>query len=405
MKKAIIVTRALNDVLYDRFKKTCKLDFDMIQAKNFNGYIESVDYLFYCFSFFKDYEWIINIDEDSLIIDNNAILELIDYMEKEKYDYCGMPDGGVCKLRFHNPYALNPFFNIFNNKLCEALCKNEKEIRSLLMCDQLKQFKPVLKDGLDYSYDNFEPFYGVFFWPLLNDFKPIYLDCYQHIDEISTILKNHENKDFIFHTWYSRDYGKDPKRIDGCYDFFKKHYESVINKWDDCYKNLTTENPTSLFYGDTITYKLAHEFLLDCPIVEDWGVGSGGFLRYRKDAIGVDGSDTCFAYKKFVDLTDYKTECDGIHIRHVLEHNYKWEKILSNAIISAKQKICIVLFVPFSESETKELTVYSNGIPDLSLNKEKFFSKINEYKPKSIEIEELETDTQYKKEILIKITK
>jgi hypothetical protein len=179
--------------------------------------------------------------------------------------------------------------------------------------------------------------------------------------------------------------------------------ENNVGKWNSYYDKLDINNPTHFVYGNTVTYEKANEFLLDCKTVEDWGVGAGGFLRYRKDAIGVDGSDTCFATKKFIDLANYVSNCEGVHMRHVLEHNYNWEKILENSLLSSTKKVCIVLFVPFSDSETKQIAYNKIQVPDLSLSKEKFFNKIFKFNIKKIEIEEYNTKTQYKKEIIVKI--
>jgi hypothetical protein len=114
-------------------------------------------------------------------------------------------------------------------------------------------------------------------------------------------------------------------------------------KWDELYQNLTEER----LWGDDTTYRLAAEYLADADAVEDWGCGSGGFRLFCKTHyIGVDGSATPFA-DKVVDLCNYTSSADGILLRHVLEHNVEWEKILHNAVNSFKKKLCIILFTPF----------------------------------------------------------
>ena len=57
--------------------------------------------------------------------------------------------------------------------------------------------------------------------------------------------------------------------------------------------------------------------------------------------------------------------------RHVLEHNYEWKLILENACKSFKQKMCLVLFTPFSD-ETKEIAhnlKHGVNVPDISFDK------------------------------------
>jgi hypothetical protein len=181
---------------------------------------------------------------------------------------------------------------------------------------------------------------------------------------------------------------------------------SNLNKWDFWYKDLE-EIPSAFKYGDTVTYELGSNFLKDCNTIEDWGTGAGGFKRFIPTAIGVDGSDTRFAEKKFVDLANYTSKCEGIFMRHVLEHNVEWEKILTNALTSCTHKLCIVLFTPFSDSTIRidgglKTTV---AVPDLSLGKNKFEEIINMFNPKSIRYETYNTDTVYKQEIVVYIEK
>jgi hypothetical protein len=121
------------------------------------------------------------------------------------------------------------------------------------------------------------------------------------------------------------------------------------------------------------------KFLEDCEIVEDWGTGNGEFKKCRKNAIGVDGSNTPGADKKYVDLVTYISETDGIFLRHVLEHNYEWDKILHNALKSAKKKICIVMFIPFSIDKTYKTSEDAIGVPNLSISKKEFNDILKEY--------------------------
>jgi hypothetical protein len=148
---------------------------------------------------------------------------------------------------------------------------------------------------------------------------------------------------------------------------------SNLGKWNKWYTGLQGTLPSSFRFADTITYSLGAKFLEDCTIVEDWGVGAGGFKKYRPDAIGIDGSQTPFA-DKIVDLVNYRSNVDGIFMRHVLEHDYDWPRILGNALHSAK-KVCVVLFAPFSKGETVKLAdnaPHGVDVPDLSLSETEF---------------------------------
>jgi len=183
-------------------------------------------------------------------------------------------------------------------------------------------------------------------------------------------------------------------------------HESNVGKWDAWYKELPS-TPSAFRYSDTITYQLAANFLSDCAVVEDWGVGGGGFLNYRPDAIGIDGSNTPFAKKTYVDLCNYVSECDGVHMRHVLEHNYEWKHILHNAFKSATKKICITLFIEMTSNETKEIAhnlKHGVDVPDLSLSENEFMDIIQSYNPSHYTVESLPTQTGYGREIVYCIT-
>ena len=142
----------------------------------------------------------------------------------------------------------------------------------------------------------------------------------------------------------------------------------MLGKWDNWYKGLKKEG--DLFYGEMETYYMAAELLSDIKTVEDWGCGVGGFKKFYKGKyIGIDGSKTPFT-DKIADLRKYTSKVDGILMRHVLEHNYDWEKVLKNAIKSFKKKMVLILFTPFV-SETKEIAhnlQYGVDVPDIAFN-------------------------------------
>jgi hypothetical protein len=145
---------------------------------------------------------------------------------------------------------------------------------------------------------------------------------------------------------------------------------SLLGRWNGWHQDATLSRPKS--YGLEATYLMAAAFLADMDEVEDWGCGGGGFRpyclcpKYR----GVDGSRSPFA-DEIVDLTEYQSKCDSILLRHVLEHNVSWEKILGNAIDSFYGKLCVVLFTPLNERrETTQVgqTLLNEAlVPDLSL--------------------------------------
>ena len=162
-----------------------------------------------------------------------------------------------------------------------------------------------------------------------------------------------------------------------------------MDKWNSYYRDVTLENMGAFNYGDTITYKLGYDFLKDCETIEDWGCGTGGFKRFVKEKdnikyIGVDGSLTPFSNVK-ADLTQYTSNTQGIFMRHIIEHNYDWSKILDNACKSFTKKMCLILFTPFVDV-TKEIegTVKQNtdcgvNVPDISFRKEDLINIFENY--------------------------
>lgn len=119
--------------------------------------------------------------------------------------------------------------------------------------------------------------------------------------------------------------------------------------------------------GDDLSYRKAAEFLDDGP-VEDWGCGAAYAKRFFKcHYTGIDGAPG-FA-DKVADLRTYTSTTNGILVRHVLEHNLEWERILVNALASAR-KVALVIFTPFG-NKTKQIA-WNSGyeVPDISFRKE-----------------------------------
>jgi hypothetical protein len=201
----------------------------------------------------------------------------------------------------------------------------------------------------------------------------------------------------------------DAEIVNNKYTEYYWRNETNMHKWDNLYKDLDNK-PGAFMFGDTESYISGARFLMDCEIVEDWGVGAGGFKRYRPDAIGIDGSITPFA-DKIEDLVNYKSECDGIFMRHVLEHDRNWKLILTNAISSAKKKLMIVLFIPLSGGKTEEILEGTEAnknmgvnVPNLSIAIDDFMDIISPY-VETIDQENMISDTQYGQEVLFYITK
>lgn len=221
MKKNVtFMTRSMNRKLYDKMSILIDSEFRIVQVIK----AKADNYFKYMFEG-AETKWIVNIDEDCFINDFNQLLKLIEYMDSNEFDYCGMPDGGICPHRLHNPIVPNAFFNIFN----AYLIKKELDWTKIWETKYEENMK-YKNDNLSfkYTYDSFEPYYPLFFWLMKNNFKPLFLDVRNDEDGIATHLK-FDGKEFATHSWYGRLYEKDveqTKRIDS---FFNEAILHALN--------------------------------------------------------------------------------------------------------------------------------------------------------------------------------
>jgi hypothetical protein len=120
--------------------------------------------------------------------------------------------------------------------------------------------------------------------------------------------------------------------------------------WNVFYSNYKGERQ---IYCDDSTVRKGAAFLNvpDVKVIEDWGCGYGGLKNYigsTQKYIGIDGSASPFA-DEIVDLEEYTSKVDAIFMRHVLEHNPNWGKILKNVMASFEKRMVLILFTPFLE--------------------------------------------------------
>lgn len=177
---------------------------------------------------------------------------------------------------------------------------------------------------------------------------------------------------------------------------------SNLGKWMHRYADAKEAAP----YGDTQTYQLGIDFLSDCEYIEDWGCGLGWFRHLAKDRglniTNIDGTASPFCdYVR--DLVHYRpVGVDGIFLRHVLEHNPDWEKVLLNALDCARKKVAIVLFTPCSGTDKTEQISWVSGyeVPDLSLPLDHIWALFHR-RGYRVDIERLTTATYYGQETTI----
>jgi hypothetical protein len=124
---------------------------------------------------------------------------------------------------------------------------------------------------------------------------------------------------------------------------------SNVGRWQSYYD---ARGPAPFAFDASPVFAIGAEWLAGCASVADWGCG-GGWLstlvgpdRY----IGVDGSKTA-AVTVVADLADYHGCSEGIFIRHVLEHDYRWSQILDNALEAFDKRMVLVLFTPWHDGD------------------------------------------------------
>lgn len=212
-----IYTRSINYELYRMSGHCLDLPFPRVRLVN-----TTADGYFYRMLQDTDCDWAVNIDEDAYVVDNQAILDLLDYMRSNDITNCGMSDGIM--VRPCNPAVTNPFFNILNLSairkkfdLEEIKNFNYFEHRDAILAKLPPHLLQVDAERLSMTRE--EPFYNFFLW-MAYRFRTLYLDAEMHPDGISTILKNHQGQPMLYHSWFSREWRKDAthtRRIEALY--------------------------------------------------------------------------------------------------------------------------------------------------------------------------------------------
>jgi hypothetical protein len=154
--------------------------------------------------------------------------------------------------------------------------------------------------------------------------------------------------------------------------------DSNVGKW-----NRWNDGPPGS-YGEVTTYEMAAEIFKECQHVADWGCGRCFFRQYvgTDRYIGVDGSPSPLT-DIVTDLAEFSDAplVGGVMLRHVLEHDWKWKKILSNAAASFGKVLVIILFTPWSDGETKDIAFDHPEIdcPDLAFSRAEFMAELKDF--------------------------
>ena len=217
--KPKIYTRSINYELYRMSQRCVGLDLPRVRLVN-----TTADGYFFRMLEDTSCDWAINIDEDAFVVNADAILQLLDFMKRNGYVNCGMSDGIL--VRPCNPAVTNPFFNVLNLAAIREKF-NVEEIKSFIYQEHREAIRAKLPPQLRqmsedrYGMDQEEPFYNFFFWMAFH-FPTLYLDAEMHPDGISTILKNHEGNPMLYHSWFSREWRRNPQHTQRIGDLYRE---------------------------------------------------------------------------------------------------------------------------------------------------------------------------------------
>lgn len=125
---------------------------------------------------------------------------------------------------------------------------------------------------------------------------------------------------------------------------------------------------TLLQYGAEDTYRLAADWLRNCPTVADWGGAQGFFRRFLPEFVEytvVDGTEQREG-QVCADLRSYAEPSSGILLRHVLDNTHEWQPILANALQAFRRRMVVVTFTP--DAPKTRRVERSNGWPTWLFN-------------------------------------
>jgi hypothetical protein len=140
-----------------------------------------------------------------------------------------------------------------------------------------------------------------------------------------------------------------------------------LDKWDRIYGGMVKGDYGA--FGNVETYERAKAFLKDCAKIEDRGCGRAFFstLFPAGQVINIDGTQNPNV-DIHADLEEYRSVVPGIMMRHVLEHNYQWQKVLACAVESFTERMVLVLYTPLVKEPVppaKEWHGFSMEVLDL----------------------------------------
>lgn len=223
----VVKTRSCNPDLYQKMRSLIPEHIECIRYDNYREWTDARRFLYDCIDDSEDI--VVVIDDDCFITDWSVVEQIVKDVVDNDYAFAGMPDGGVIKHRTNSWVVANPFFLVLN---CKLIRRNKK----LLNRDSVDDFKynhfihySHKPDFTNEDYRNLddEIFNGLFYY-LAFYFNPLYINGRIVIDDIATTL-TYNDKDFLIHTWYSREYS--------AYDSVRERIDNIFKISEQCKVN------------------------------------------------------------------------------------------------------------------------------------------------------------------------
>jgi hypothetical protein len=122
-------------------------------------------------------KWLILADEDVVFVKPKAVLNIIESLEENDEDVCGIRDGGVLSWRNKNPYLINPFFCILNLEKIYSIYNEKAFLNNQYIIEN--EFNDDLSSlTFKYTKDSlFEDYYCFFLWLRRNNLKFRFLNA------------------------------------------------------------------------------------------------------------------------------------------------------------------------------------------------------------------------------------
>jgi hypothetical protein len=206
----LIVTRAMTPALCALQQSFLDVPYEHRLLFNHTGRSGALTYFFQLCQLNAD--WIVNIDEDAFVFDNERLMRLLAFMKEEGLHCCGMPDGGACAQRTNSPLVFNAFFNILHLAAIRAEFDID-EIERLEYCKDWEQMINQSELTAGYRLCSprhgyfYEPYYRFFYWLIKRRFRFLRLgaESWRPTDP-AVILKDHEQRPFLLHCWFARQF-------------------------------------------------------------------------------------------------------------------------------------------------------------------------------------------------------